>query len=79
MLISEARQNGSVLIMPLGALCPLLCPWVLVTEGNGWLKLLGSFSLLSVGILFAALTAMTAMTPADTSVSLPVIDIASAN
>ncbi len=53
--------------MPLGALCPLLCPW-----GNGWLKLLGSFSLLSVGNLFAALTAMT---PADTSVSLPAIDI----
>jgi len=72
MRISEARQNGSVLIMPLGALCPLLCPWVLVTEGNGWLKLLGSFSLLSVGILFAALTAMI---PADTSVSLPAIDI----
>ena len=70
MLISEARQNGSVLIMPLGALCPL------ETEGNGWLKLLGSFSLLSVGILFAALTAMT---PVDTSLSLPAIDIASVN
>ena len=46
---SEARQNGSVLIMPLGALCPL------VTEGNGWLNLwvlflwgLSAFCLLAI-------------------------------
>jgi len=48
-LIFEARQNGSVLIMPLGALCPL------VTEGNGWLNLwvlflwgLSAFCLLAI-------------------------------
>ena len=49
MRISEARQNGSVLIMPLGALRPL------VTEGNGWLNLwvlflwgLSAFCLLAI-------------------------------